>query len=115
LLLTTTALVLLAGCGATEAPVSPTSTPTATIANTPLVTYKGHSTGVGYLVWSPDGKHVASASGDGTVQVWDPTTGTTLLIYKGHPSPIFIAAWSPDGNMIASGDSAGGVQVWRAG
>ena len=75
LLLTATALFLLAGCGATEAPTSPTSTPTAPTANTPLVTYKGHSSGVGYLAWSPDGKRIATASADKTTQIWDAATG----------------------------------------
>jgi WD40 repeat protein len=67
------------------------------------------------VTWSPDGKRVASASGDATVQVWDAATGATSLIYQGHKSPVFIAAWSPDGSKIASGDSRGLVQVWRAG
>jgi WD40 repeat protein len=103
LLLTTTALVLLAGCGATEAPVSPTSTPTAAIANTALVTYKGHSAGVGYLAWSPDGKRIATASADKTTQIWDAATGSHFLTYSGHASIVDTVAWSPDGSKIVTG------------
>ncbi len=34
------------------------------------LTYHGHSSLVWSLAWSPDGKRIASASEDGTVQIW---------------------------------------------
>jgi WD40 repeat protein len=42
---------------------------------TPLYTYRGHTGEVWVLKWSPDGRRIASASSDGTVQVWDALTG----------------------------------------
>jgi len=36
----------------------------------PTITYKGPSAIMDNVVWSPDGKRLASASEDGTVQVW---------------------------------------------
>ena len=35
-----------------------------------VLTFRAHSDSVHAVVWLPDGKHIASASGDGSVQVW---------------------------------------------
>src|SRR2546429_3738626 len=51
-----------------------------------LLTYRGHSDKVITVAWSPDGARIASASFDGTVQVWNATTGGNPLIYHGHRS-----------------------------
>ncbi len=40
------------------------------------------------LSWSPDGKHIASASKDQTVQVWQVRTGKQLLTYRGHGAEV---------------------------
>lgn len=43
----------------------------ATTLGTTLYTYGGHSDIVQAVVWSPDGRRIASGNDDGTVQVWD--------------------------------------------
>ena len=35
-----------------------------------VLTFHAHTNSVFAVVWLPDGKHIASASGDGSVQVW---------------------------------------------
>ena len=37
-----------------------------------IVTYTGHTDAVERVAWSPDGTMIASASADGTVQIWRP-------------------------------------------
>src|SRR5207245_2883081 len=47
-------------------------------------TYSGHSNYISGVAWSPDGKRIASASGDQTAQVWDADNGSHVLTYRGH-------------------------------
>jgi WD40 repeat protein len=76
-------------------------------------TYTGHSNYVSGLAWSPDGKRIASASGDHTAQVWDATDGGHVVTYRGHSSDVLTLAWSPDGQYIATGSLDTTVQVWN--
>ncbi len=77
-------------------------------------TYTRHSNYVNSIAWSPDGKRIASASGDGTVQVWDANTGGHVLTYRGHSQDVLAVAWSPNGRYLASGGLDATVQVWDA-
>ncbi len=77
-----------------------------------LYVYHGHSAYVTDVVWSPDGKRIASSSGDTTAQVWDAATGHTLLIFRGHGIDVSAVTWSPHGNQVASGSRDMTVLVW---
>jgi WD40 repeat protein len=69
---------------------------------------------VNAVAWSPDGRRIASASRDETVQVWDAANGKALLSYNGHTDWVLAVAWSPDGRRIASASRDETVQVWDA-
>ncbi|HEX9133194.1 MAG TPA: WD40 repeat domain-containing protein [Ktedonobacteraceae bacterium] len=77
-------------------------------------TYSGHTDYVSAVAWSPDGKRIASASGDHTVQVWDAANGGHVLTYRGHGGDVLSLAWSPDGKNVVSGSVDKTVQVWDA-
>src|SRR5947209_14681649 len=105
--------ILLTSCSAPgTASTSPqtTSTPQAIYQGI----YRGHSNGVSAIAWSPDGKRIASASYDKTVQVWDAATGHLFFTYRGHANWVIAVAWSPDGKRIASASFDRTVQVWDA-
>ena len=70
--------------------------------------YRGHSDQVNDVRWSPDGKSIAS-SGDGTVQVWDATTGR--LLFK-NANQVYGTAWSPDSAQLAFGNGSS-FQIWN--
>ncbi len=74
----------------------------------------GHSSRVTSLAWSPNGKWLASASYDKTVQVWDATNGKQLLTYKEHKGHVNALVWSPDSKYLASASDDGTAQVWNA-
>ncbi len=83
--------------------------------------YHAHADQVSDLAWSPDGTCLASASFDGTVQIWRLVSPEAehLLTYTGHAAqsgqaPVVTVGWSPDGQRIASGSVNGAIQVWDA-
>ncbi len=76
-------------------------------------TYSGHSDYISAVAWSSDGKRIASASGDHTVQVWDASSGGHVLTYRGHSADVLTLAWSPGGQYIATGSIDSTVQIWN--
>ncbi|GCE25313.1 hypothetical protein KDA_07970 [Dictyobacter alpinus] len=87
------------------------------LATQKTTTLKGHTDQVAHVVWSPDGKYIASSSYDGTVRVWDATTGTNIYT-RNAPGPRAAAslAWSPtkgDERLLA-GYSSGSIEIFDA-
>ncbi len=69
------------------------------------------------LAYSPDGEWLASASWDGTVKVWNATTGKSRfknLASLPHSDRAHSVAFSPDGRWLATGDQDGKVYIWDA-
>ena len=72
----------------------------------------GHTDDVDSMVFSPDGKTIASASAyDGTVRMWDTETGQ-LKISLDHFNFVFSVAFSPDGKTLASAVGDKAVRMW---
>src|SRR5260221_4349678 len=77
-------------------------------------TYSGHANYVSGVAWSPDGpdgKRIASASRDGTVQVWNPQTGSKIYTYRGHSGDVLCLAWAAAGKCMARGGLDTPLQV----
>jgi len=72
----------------------------------------GHGEPVISAQFSPDGRHLASGSGDKTVRFWDLTTETPHHVCPGHTDWVLAMAWAPDGSLLASGDKRGNVMAW---
>ncbi len=79
--------------------------------------FRGQSAVDMCVVFSPDGRHVASAGMDFVVRVRDATTGELLPVVQSHKWPVFGVAFSPDGRYLASGSGDSTVRIcdWKAG
>src|SRR5256885_10261014 len=87
-------VVLLTSCSANgTASVSP-RTPAV---GTTLSTNHGHQNAITAVPWSPNGKRLASASYDKTVQLWDPVTGHLFALDLGHTNWVDAIPCPPDG------------------
>ena len=65
------------------------------------------------MIFSPDGKRLATANGDGTVKVWDTLTGKELLTVHCDPARwggVKAVSFTPDGRWLAT--SSDTTQVW---
>ncbi|CAF2323947.1 unnamed protein product [Brassica rapa subsp. trilocularis] len=76
-------------------------------------TIAGHAEAVLCVSFSPDGKQLASVSGDTTVRLWDLNTETPLFTCKGHKNWVLSIAWSPDGKHLVSGSKSGELCCWN--
>lgn len=74
------------------------------------VIYRNHTNGVYAVAWSPEGKRIASAGYDGTLQIWDAMNGTLLAYYISN-AVLFGLSWSPDGMSVAVGSADTTVRV----
>lgn len=72
---------------------------------------KGLKVAVQGVVFSPDGKRLATAGGDMVVRVWDLETGKQLAALP-SPDRIEAVAFSPDGKSLAAGSKDGTVRIW---
>ncbi len=62
--------------------------------------------------FSEDGRWVATASADGTVQFWNSATGRPRGTPMRHPAPVNRVRFSPDGRWVATACRDGKARLW---
>jgi WD40 repeat protein len=73
----------------------------------------GHESEVNAVVFSPDGRLVASASSDRTARVWEVGNGQQLVRLL-HEDGVRDVAFSPDGKYLATAsDNMVEIWLWR--
>ena len=80
-----------------------------------LVLLTGDVDPVKSVIFSPDGRTLASKSGQGPIRLWDARTGQRKRIITGHtivrPTGDSIS-FSPDGLTLATGNHDGTIRLW---
>ncbi|RKK77386.1 Vegetative incompatibility protein HET-E-1 [Fusarium oxysporum] len=81
--------------------------------NAVLQTLEGHADVVSSVVFSKEGKLIASGSWDKTVKIWNVTTGEEERTLEGHMDLVRSVVFSNDGKLIASGSKDNTVKIWN--
>ena len=76
------------------------------------VHWRAHTSSVESVAYSPNGATFASGANDGTVKLWDATTGENIVTLSGHTGTVFSVAYSPDGMALASRSVDGTTLLW---
>lgn len=80
-----------------------------------LIAMVGHADTIWKLAYSPDDTLLASASADGTVRLWEVTTGLPCLsLPRCHANWVTSLAWAPDSSCLVTGGSDSRILVWNA-
>lgn len=66
----------------------------------------------GQVHWSPDGRTLASAWGDGLIRLFDVITQEEQLSIKASDHQLRTVAWHPNGKWLASAGWDGAVRIW---
>ncbi|MEG4281843.1 AAA-like domain-containing protein [Microcoleus sp. A006_D1] len=73
---------------------------------------QGHAANVRKVIFSPDGKTIASASEDFTVKLWKVQNRKLRQTLSGHQGNVWSVSFSPDSKMLASASDDGTIKLW---
>ncbi|PTD03479.1 Vegetative incompatibility protein HET-E-1, partial [Fusarium culmorum] len=81
--------------------------------NAVLQTLEGHTSSVNSVVFSKDGKLIASGSDDDTIKIWNVATGKEEQTLEGHTDSVLSVVFSKDDRLIASGSKDKTIKIWN--
>jgi len=72
-----------------------------------------HENNVWSIVFSPDGRMIASGGDDGNINLWDVKTHDRIGLSFTAPGQVWSLAFSDDGKKLLSGGDDKGVTSWN--
>lgn len=78
----------------------------------PLARMTGHQKLVNHVAFSPDGRHIVSASFDNSIKLWDGRNGKFISTFRGHVASVYQVAWSSDCRLLVSCSKDTTLKVW---
>jgi eukaryotic-like serine/threonine-protein kinase len=73
---------------------------------------RGHAAGITTVVYSPDGRHIASGDSEGNIKIWDADRQREQLTLKGSNGTVNCLVFDSSGKRLAAGDNDRVVRVW---
>jgi hypothetical protein len=64
------------------------------------------------IVFSPDGKLLATTGYDRLIKLWDVASGKEVRVLKDHSDTVYSLSFSSDGKLLASGAADRAVKIW---
>ncbi|GAX77854.1 hypothetical protein CEUSTIGMA_g5296.t1 [Chlamydomonas eustigma] len=75
-----------------------------------------HTRTIRSCAWSPNGRHLATASFDATTAIWEQNSGIweQVATLEGHENEVKCIAWSPDGSFLSTCGRDKSVWIWES-
>ena len=73
---------------------------------------EAHSDTIVGIEFSPDGRHIACASTDRFVRIFDASDGKEIAAFEGHTGHVLDVAWRADGLVLASAGADKVIKLW---
>jgi WD40 repeat protein len=77
-----------------------------------VVSFKGHTSGVLCVQFTPDSRKILTSSLDKTIKIWDAQSSEELHSLNGHTEAVWWISLSPDGSRCASASRDKSVKIW---
>ncbi len=83
--------------------------------NQSLLSWQAHESYIASIDWSPDGKRIATASGDGSAAIWDAETGGEVHRFLDGATLKNGVNWHPKSHQLAFGSASNEsvVRIWN--